>query len=717
MKFSLIYIFIIILFLSNASCSEPEKKKPEIEKGFLDLSSWNFEKDGLADLNGQWEFYWEKLLGPSDFKSNVSLRAEYIDVPRGWARQEGKSYPELGYATYRLKIKVPDKDTDYNFIFMSIFASAKLWVNGTLCFERGKVASTKENSTPEFITEFYTPIKYDYNRDTLDIIIQVADFDFGGPAAGIRRKVTFGPVAQINAEGIKMSSIKSSLLGILLLIILYHIFLFAYRRNEPSYLIFALLSIVAAFWTIYSSGMFSESFSYRGYYLIGETGPALFPALLVLFYYSIYKDEVHKIVVQAFMIIGIIFMIIFLMSSTVTMSKILTIFSMNMLIPPTYLLGYSLLKAMLRRRQGSVLSYLGVLIMFASVMHDAFLTNGIITGFGNYVSTQGFMVLIIIQSLVLAQLFSQTYRKNINLNLNLEKIVEERTRTIDEQRTVLEEQNLGLLEQKEKIQAQNEMLKQRNEEITDSLHYAMRIQSAMLPPESYISELLIDNFILYKPKDIVSGDFYWIKHVNQYVIVVAADCTGHGIPGAFMSILGMSYLNEIVQRREVTQANMILNELRKQIKISLRQHGERDESLDGIDMSLSSFDLKELKMQYAGANNSLFLIRGVGTEAKLMEYKADLMPIGYYHGNEKSFTNHEIKLIPGDTIYMFSDGFCDQKGGGNNKKFMSSQFKKLLLGIQGESMHNQKLILENMFIDWMGNNPQVDDVLVIGMRI
>jgi serine phosphatase RsbU (regulator of sigma subunit) len=717
MKFSLIHILILILFLSSASCSDPEKKKPEIEKGFLDLSSWNFEKDGLVDLNGQWEFYWEKLLNPSDFESNVSFGAEYINVPKGWAKQEEKSYPELGYATYRLKIKVPDKDKDYNFIFMSIFASAKLWVNGTLCFEKGKVASTKEQSKPEFITDFYTPIKYDDKKDTLDIIVQIADFDYGGPAAGIRRKVTFGPVAQINTEAIKISSLKSSQLGILLLIILYHIFLYAYRRNEPSYLVFALLGIVAACWTIYSSGIFSESFTYRGYFLIGETGPALFPSLLVLFYYTIYKDEVHKIVVYAFLIISLIFMTIYLMSSTIMMSKILTIFTLNMLIPPSYLLGYSLIKAVLRRRSGAVLSYLGVLIMLASVMHDAFLTNGFIVGFGNYISTQGFMALIIIQSLVLAQLFSQTFQKNINLNLNLEKIVAERTRTIDEQRSTLEQQNLGLLAHKKEIQEQNEILKQRNEEITYSLNYAMRIQSAMLPPESYISELIRDNFILYKPKDIVSGDFYWIKHLNQYVIVVVADCTGHGVPGAFMSILGIDYLNEIVQRREVTQANMVLNELRKQIKNSLRQHGERDEPKDGIDMALCSFDLKELRMQYAGANNPLYLIRGVGLEAKLMEYKADPMPIGYYNGIEKPFTNHEIKLMHGDTIYMFSDGYWDQKGGKNNRKYMISQFKNLLLGIQDETMHNQKLILENKFINWMGDNPQVDDVLVVGMRI
>ena len=136
MKYVKIHIFIIFFVLLCTSCSDPQKRRPDIENGFLDLSSWNFDEDGLVDLNGQWEFYWENLLDPKDLESDNSIKAEYIHVPGGWARQEGKSYPELGYATYRLNIKVPDKQADYNFIFMSIFAGAKMWVNGTCVLKR-----------------------------------------------------------------------------------------------------------------------------------------------------------------------------------------------------------------------------------------------------------------------------------------------------------------------------------------------------------------------------------------------------------------------------------------------------------------------------------------------------------------------------------------------------------------------------------------------------
>jgi serine phosphatase RsbU (regulator of sigma subunit) len=254
-------------------------------------------------------------------------------------------------------------------------------------------------------------------------------------------------------------------------------------------------------------------------------------------------------------------------------------------------------------------------------------------------------------------------------------------------------------------------------EIIDSISYAERIQSAMLPPETYISELLNENFILYKPRDIVSGDFYWIKQVNQYIVLVAADCTGHGVPGAFMSMLGMSYLNEIVQRREITQANQVLNELRKQIKFSLRQHGQRDESKDGIDMALCVMDLKSMKIQYAGANNPLYLIKDVKGTPELKEIKADRMPLGYYQGKDISFVNHDIQLDMGDTFYMFSDGFIDQKGGKENKKFMSKKFKNLLLEIHDQPMFDQKDILDKTLLDWMGINPQMDDILVLGVRV
>jgi serine phosphatase RsbU (regulator of sigma subunit)/Tfp pilus assembly protein PilF len=295
---------------------------------------------------------------------------------------------------------------------------------------------------------------------------------------------------------------------------------------------------------------------------------------------------------------------------------------------------------------------------------------------------------------------------------------------LDERNILLEKQSAELKEQNDKIIKTNEELKRlfeitsiQKEEIISSINYAQRMQSALLPPRAYITELLNENFILYKPKDIVSGDFYWIKQVKHHIILVSADCTGHGVPAAFMSVLGISYLNEIVQRREITQANQVLNELRKEIKHSLRQTGNKEESRDGIDMALCVIDTKKNVIQYSGAYRPLYLISQNNGEPIFKEFKADLMPVGVHFYGDKSFTNHEIPIEIGDTIYLSSDGFIDQMGGPHKTKFSSKNFKKLLLDIYDQPMYEQKEILEQTLKTWIGDNPQRDDILVIGARI
>jgi len=306
----------------------------------------------------------------------------------------------------------------------------------------------------------------------------------------------------------------------------------------------------------------------------------------------------------------------------------------------------------------------------------------------------------------------------------LEKTVKVRTEEVVKQKEEITAQRDEVEAQRDEIETQRdfaieqkEILINQKKGITDSINYAKRIQTAILPPDIYINELIPDNFIFYKPRDIVSGDFYWVKQVKEFIIIVAADCTGHGVPGAFMSMLGISFLNEIVQRREITQANQVLNELRRQIKRSLRQHGKGGETQDGMDISICVIDIQKNELQYAGAFNPLYIIKDVNGKSELNEIKADRMPVGFFHGKEKSFTNHELQLEIGDTVYMFSDGFIDQIGGKDEKKFLSKNFKELLLEIHNNPMYGQKEILETRFNEWTKGYEQLDDVLVIGFRI
>ncbi|NOZ46100.1 MAG: SpoIIE family protein phosphatase [Chlorobi bacterium] len=295
----------------------------------------------------------------------------------------------------------------------------------------------------------------------------------------------------------------------------------------------------------------------------------------------------------------------------------------------------------------------------------------------------------------------------------LEQKVKERTAEIERQKEEIIDQKDEIEAQRDMVTEQRDEILKQKEEITASIMYAQRIQNAVLPPQSMIKDSLSDHFILFKPRDIVSGDFYWMKQIGETTIITAADCTGHGVPGAFMSMLGMTLLNEIVRNKEITQANHVLDELRNQIKLSLRQTGKEGEAKDGMDIALCVIDHKKKILQFAGAYNPLYLYRN----NELMEIKADRMPIGVYIKDNEPFTNHEIKLKKGDTFYLFSDGFVDQFGGEKGNKFKTKAFKQLLLDIHSKPMPEQKEELNSTFENWRGKHDQIDDVLVIGIRI
>ncbi|RLD61874.1 MAG: hypothetical protein DRJ01_07125 [Bacteroidetes bacterium] len=267
-------------------------------------------------------------------------------------------------------------------------------------------------------------------------------------------------------------------------------------------------------------------------------------------------------------------------------------------------------------------------------------------------------------------------------------------------------------ERTKEIREQKEIVEEKNKHITDSIIYAKRIQNALLPPEQIIRKELPEHFILFKPRDIVSGDYYWFGRNDENIIIVAADCTGHGVPGAFMSMLGVAFLNEIINKNEVVKANEILNQLREHVITSLRQTGKEGEAKDGMDIAICVIDKKTKNLQFAGANNPLYLVR----DRELIQVKADRMPIGIYI-KTNPFTNNELSLQKNDCLYIFSDGYVDQFGGKSNRKFKSKPFKRLLVDINDKPMSEQRTILDDTIEDWKGINEQVDDILVIGMRI
>lgn len=262
------------------------------------------------------------------------------------------------------------------------------------------------------------------------------------------------------------------------------------------------------------------------------------------------------------------------------------------------------------------------------------------------------------------------------------------------------------------IQRQKEIIEIKNHEILDSIHYAERIQQALLPSQTFMKEQLPDSFVLLLPKDIVAGDFFWMEKRGDILLFAAADCTGHGVPGAMVSMLGTAFLNEIVNVENQLQPAEILNRLRDKIIQAMKQSADA-QNRDGMDIALCAYNTSTRELQFAGAQNPLWIIRNNTFE----EVKADKQPVGINAGEQKPFTAHTLTLQAGDCLYLFSDGYADQFGGEKKKKFMSKQFREYLHRIHALPMKEQETALLRHHREWKGDLEQVDDILVIGVRV
>jgi len=274
---------------------------------------------------------------------------------------------------------------------------------------------------------------------------------------------------------------------------------------------------------------------------------------------------------------------------------------------------------------------------------------------------------------------------------------------------------LGLLYYRSYVRKKkdSELLAKQKTEITDSIRYASLIQKATFPVKEFADIVLSDYFIYFKPRDILSGDFYWVYYTDDYIVVAVADCTGHGVPGAMTSMLGISALNKITSRMHIPKASKILDELRLEIVSVLNPVGYDDRRCDGMDIALAVIHTQKREIDFAGAYNPLYLIRN----GQLFEKKADKMPIGLYVKNNTLFTSNRFDYVPGDIIYMFTDGYADQFGGAKNSKFKTKNFKQLLLDISKQPMEEQERILGKTHLEWKGSNAQLDDILVVGVKL
>ncbi len=281
----------------------------------------------------------------------------------------------------------------------------------------------------------------------------------------------------------------------------------------------------------------------------------------------------------------------------------------------------------------------------------------------------------------------------------LEKKVKERTEEV--------------VRQKDEIDQQKSKLEELYNDVTDSIRYAKRLQDSILPPENIMKKWFPLSFVLFKPKDIVSGDFYWMHKIGNKHLFAAVDCTGHGVPGAFMSLVGANGLNGAIKEHKLNDPGMILDDLNAYSHESLNKEGDENAVRDGMDISLCAIDYKNMQLDYAGAYNPLYIIRN----GEILITKGDKFAIGSFEPGVKNFNTQTIPLEKGDLIYVFSDGYADQFGGLKGKKFMYRQFRETLLSIKDLTMDEQRSLLDQKIEAWKGSFEQVDDILIIGVRI
>lgn len=279
-----------------------------------------------------------------------------------------------------------------------------------------------------------------------------------------------------------------------------------------------------------------------------------------------------------------------------------------------------------------------------------------------------------------------------------------------------------IIQQKDEIEQQKHKIEQQNKDLRDSIKYASKIQSALLPSDAKLSRLLNSHFLYFRPRDIVSGDFYWVDEYHGKTIVAVADCTGHGVPGAFVSVLGISFLNDIVQKASFNSNGinpaMILDELWDKMVGALAKSEAEERTYDGMDISVCIIDKKNHLIEYSGAMHPLYFVRNTENKvSELEQYRTDIHSISMLQSKKHSYSSVNIEIGKGDMIYLLSDGYADQFGGKNGQKFLSKNLKALLAKIAGEPLEIQQALLQEKINKWQGNYHQIDDMLILGIKI
>ncbi len=668
----------------------------------------------LLKLIGEWEFYWDTLLVPEDFADgrDTLLSPTKVRVPQPWhtyVLNDGTKIPRRGYATYRAKINIKNKEfTSLGLYIPLIWCASKIYVNGDESHISGKVSKTIDGYKND-MTFHLESINLKENSNVIEIIVQVSSFDFF--TGGIIEPFIIGDNNDIVLFLEARDTLQVVILAVIFIIGFFNIILFYYNKTTIINLYFSFI----CFSMILKGITFGHHFVYeylkdhnflpyfiqnRLYYISTFS----LVGLGLLYIRNLYPSESNKKIINWYNFISVLYFIFIAVAPSVISMLTITYFQIFIILGVLYLL-IILIKAFLKKRAYAQWQAFGISIMVIAAINDVF---NFINGF-KYSSFEFLPLaltgMVIIQFIILGKIYSKTLVDLEYLNSHLEQEIDKKT---------------------EHIEKKNNELNKAYTRVRDSIRYAGRIQQAILNKEEEIKRNFRDYFILFLPKDIVSGDFYWFKRVKKensnsyFKVLVVADCTGHGIPAALLTVMGNDILNEFILQNSCNESTpaLLLKALDESVKDHLHHSlKETNESIqDGMDISVLLIDEKERIVYYAGAKRPLYY----HDNKELKVLKGDGIGIGYFYKNKEiKFTNHTIHLDNTKEVifYLFTDGITDQFDRANYNKFSSQRFRELIKRIHKFPMERQRQDIQQEFLSWKGSNKQIDDVLVLGVKI
>ncbi len=691
-----------------------------VVEGIADLRWHDFEREPFVPLRGTFSFYWQKFYAAADFAAGQAQEPPLpYQVPGLWnaLTSEYPAVSTFGYATVRVVLLLPEEIRGQRMaLALPTTSSAyRLYANGNLLYEVGKVGTSPDEVSPAYERAL---VDIRPSSDTLELIWHVSNFHHR--KSGLWDPFIFGKEDVLERENEWNKLAEMFLAGALLIMALYHLGIYYLRRGDRSPLFFAAACLLF-FLRTFATGMhqvkdYWPDISWELHLRLDYFSLMLIVSAFILFVDSVFSPKLLKIS-RVIAVFGVLGAMLTLLLPVFYVTHLLNMF--NGLLAISFPVGtYIMYRAWLARQKELIPFSIGFAILFFTVVHDVLEANEVIEG--EPIFAVGMITMILAQSFVLSLRFSRSFvraeklgNELLSLNQSLEKKVIERT-------TQLESANGELLAINEEISRQADILQEANNEIaaknrniTASINYAKRIQEALLVEWDEVRKHIPASFVLFRPRDIVSGDFYWFTHREGISIIAMLDCTGHGVPGAFMSIIGNELLNTLTNQTPPTQwdAATMLQEMDEGVRTVLKQ--SETNRTDGMDMGLCLIDHSKKTLRFAGAKVPLAYI-GEQTQGRMQVIKGTNRSVGgQVFSKLDDFVQHELRWDTPLTFYLYSDGFQDQFGGSEGRKFMAKPFRNLLEQSSHQAPEVQKTYLEEALENWKGKRTQLDDVLVM----